>query len=248
MRIAALIFIGLLFFSCKKKEETKPNEPGTGGVVIQPSIAVNAHIITYKYYSYYKLGTDTLYSKAYSVSGRMFKTAIDVKTVFGFDEYDGNIKCNNDSLTYFDGSGYTSFGSAIYWPFNWGFTNSSSFGTNNILINDSCSNLTKQQVFSIPDTISISQDFTITLNSSINAFSTAHLVYQNATNSSIANAKVIYSGSTNLTIPASELMSYGPDSMYISLSLNSDNYKVINGKSALFENIGVFYKYIKFKP
>jgi hypothetical protein len=254
MRITIVFFIGLLLFSCKKKEDSKPGIPGTtsggtttGGGTVHQGPKVNGHIMTYKTYSYNIVGVDTFYSKYYYVIGRMFKTALDVKTTYDIDEYDGTLTCNADSLTYYDGSSYTSFGLTINWPFNWNFTNSSSFGTNNITISDSCLNLRAHDYYLIPDTVSISQDFSINLNSSVSAFNTAMLSYQNSGNGN-AGFKYIYTGQSSLTIPANELSSYGPDSMYVALSLSTDNYKVINGKNVLFENIGVISKYIKFKP
>src|ERR1700752_1771737 len=125
MRLFIFMTTAILLFSCKKKDTTPANASTSGGAsTTQPSVKVNAHIITYKYYNFYIIGTDTIYSKNYSVMGRMFKTAVNVKTNLIMDEYDGTVTCNGDSLSYFDGNGYMGFASGLSYPFNWSFANS----------------------------------------------------------------------------------------------------------------------------
>ncbi len=248
-KLLIIISIGLVVIGCKKKDTETPNNPNvtTTGQNPTPQNYVNGYVLLYKNYNFSVSGNDTLYNKSYFANANLYNIAVDIQTDIGYDVYTGTLYANADSLYYSPGSGYNTYPFSPAPPISWGFTNSSIFGTNTVTINDTCTNLSKSNVFAIPKNISLSQNFVFDLSTINTPFDKCSISFNNL-NTGQAGLKVASYGSPSIIFPATDLTLSAPDSVTVNILLTQDTYKTVNGKSILFRNIGNFSKMIYIVP
>lgn len=252
--IVCFLFVGVLFFGCKKKESTPtetPSNTGVGGTntgnqnsngsgTTNYDALFEVMVLTSKYNGNFLPGSTTCRAMlcAQTVTNEVLINFLNI----------GNVSLNNVTFAnhlstiyyYYVDSTYTSFSA----PYTWSVTGSSSFTA--AAFTNTTSFPSFPNYTTIPDSISKAAGFSISLNG-LTGCDFIQAQINGPSGSQYSAPKIIAGNAYAIAYSPSELTGMNTGSTgYLSLKFFKDNVQLINGKKINIRS-AIGYSVINFK-